>query len=264
MRPRLAVGYRTLLGTLLGTFGCGGPDTPGAETAEAEVETEGARDTAASRPDAYAGDPLLAEARASVKSGQLPDPMRASIADSRDPAHARAKRILAVMDRQARGEPEPESADDDDDTPTTAPSLKPPDEDAPPVPEPAGDRGADGGAASEAAATDTPTPTKARLAVLTRLSLQKTGNKATLTVHAADAVRVGVATQASGKVRLVVESAGALPGFLQARPSVDGLAVSDVRRGQDTVQIAVDVGEGWKVGNPSSFSGGARLIFTRS
>lgn len=263
MRSRLAVVACTL--PLWGALACSddapapadAPETGASEVAEVEVGP---------------GDELLAQAQGELVGGRLPDGVKAQIMASPDPAHARAKRILAVMDRQARGEREPESADDEQ-TQKPPPKLQPPSEGegegegegagagegGAPVTETA--TGATGGADD---AAEEPAPAKARLAVLTRLSLKQKGKRATLTVHAASSVRVGVATQASGKVRLVVESAGALPAVLQARPSIDGVTVSDVRRGPDTVQIAVDVGEGWTVGRPTSFSGGARLAFTRS
>jgi hypothetical protein len=246
---------------LCGALACSGDSAPASDEEAEEVAAP--EDPA----PAFEGDPLLTRARAELHGGRLPDAVRAEIVASTDPAHARAKGILAVMDRQARGEPEPEPESTDDDTPGDAPSLKPPPEGTPPVPEKEEAGASSGGtkppAAGEGGGGQDSKKVEARLAVLTRLTLKKSGKKATLTVHAASSVRVGVATQASGKVRLVVESAGALPAVLQARPSVDGLTISDVRRGQDTVQIAVDLGEGWKPGRPSSFSGGARMTFTR-
>lgn len=198
-------------------------------------------------------DPLLAEARSKLGAGALPADMAARIMESEDPAHARARRILAVMQRQESGEPAPER---DTDTEVKAPS---PQVIAPGEEQPAAE--VDDGEEQDSAPTGNQDAAP-KLTVVTRLSLDQKGQQATLTMHAASSLRVGVAEQA-GTVRLVVESAGALPALLKSRPSVEGLRVSDVRRGDGTIQVAVELGEGWTVGRPAGFSGGARVKFTR-
>jgi hypothetical protein len=246
-----------LLAALAGASGCSGGERPAENgTPAAAVPTEAGEWTG--------GDPLLAQARQQLQGTRLPDEVREKISASSDPAHARARRILAVMDRQARGEaePEPDEGAAEPGAAPSAPSLVAPPEGAAATNH--AHEGGQGDAAEPAEPADSREAGRARLAVLTRLSLAKNGQKATLTIHAADALRVGVAAQASGTVRLVVESAGALPAVLQARPSMEGLSVSDVRRGQDTVQIAIELGEGWTAGRPISFAGGARMTFTRT
>jgi hypothetical protein len=187
----------------------------------------------------------LARARARLRNGVIPAELRAEILESRDPAHARARRIFAAMDSQTRAEaaaPVPEVV----------------------APAPDGSGGPPGSpAASDAEPDGTEPQSPPRLSLLTRLSLTERRGKVTLTLHAAAELRVGVVAQESGVLRLLVESAGALPAFLQARPGVDGLRVLDVRRGEDTVQIAVSVPDGWEVERPEGFSGGARVAFLR-
>jgi hypothetical protein len=227
-------------------FACGG-DGGAPPAAKADEDAAAAQD----EPVADA-DPLLAEARAALNGGKLPPRLEQRILDSDDPAHARARRLLATMKRQQSGAQQ-----------EAAPAVSPAQESATPVTAPPE---GDGGEAEkpEAASNDASNEhdeSPPKLTVLTRLALVQKGSGAVLTVHAAAELKVGLAQQ-SKTARLVVESAGALPAFLQARPSLDGIRIIDVRRGQDTVQIAIELDDGWKVGRPEGFSGGARLRFT--
>ena len=238
---------------LLVLTACGGgaapaPDDVGPTTDAVAIE--------AAVEEPAPGDPLLAEARTKLGSGTVPDELAARILESKDPAHARARRILAVMQRQESGEPAPEG-DGGTEVEAPHPQVIAPNEGQPEAADSGGEE-----AEAPTPADDQDQDQAPKLTVVTRLSLEQKGRQATLTMHAASSLRVGVAEQ-SGTVRLVVESAGALPALLKSRPSVDGLRVSDVRRGDGTIQVAVELGEGWSMGRPAGFSGGARVKFTR-
>lgn len=181
------------------------------------------------------GDPLLARARASIRGGEIDPAVRAEILASTDPAHARARRILAAMDAT-------------DAPPTPEPLAPPPATVAPPpaAPAPAPSR-----------------PPTAALGVVTRLELSRRGDRATLELRAGSPLLVGIAAQESGIVRLLVESAGALPAALTARPEVEGLRVVDVRRMDRTIQIALELDEGWTAVRPVRTGHGARIEFRR-
>jgi len=217
-------------------------------------------------------DPLLAEARAALAGGALPDDLRGRISRSTDPGHARARRLLAVIDG---GTPAGLPVQPGDDTPPATPKIGL----VAPAPDEAatggddgdagGDHGADQGSDEEDGGPTGAGPAetdhkKPKLVVITQVSLVDKGGAVELVVKAAAPVTIGTATQRdSGTVRFVLPSAGALPGALQARPQLQGVRVVDVRRGEDTVQLAVQLDEGWRAGAPRRAPGGASIRFSK-
>jgi hypothetical protein len=199
------------------------------------------------------GDPLLERARQSIENGAVDPAIAAELLASEDPAHARARRLLRAMRREADGGGEKRAAD----TPGR-PSLKVPgagagNDAAAPV----------DGSTSTAGGTEDSSderPVRRHRAVLRRISLRERKGGMTLTLHASEGVLVGTAHQRqSGTLRLVVESVGAKPRLLRSRPARGQVEVTDVRRGQDTVIITVRVPPGWRVGKTRRFGGGARI-----
>lgn len=206
---------------------------------------------------------MLARARDSMRGGKLDPELEREILESGAPEHARARRLLRHMANEGRpkgaaGSEEPtrkKPASSGSDAPAspTISVVAPPKDSAP---------------NSASTANSGPKPdagTQApALAMLTRLRLSGGNDKVTLKLNAADRVVMGIAEQPqSGLVRLVVESAGALPAFLQARPQLAGVKVVDVRRGEDTVQISVELTPGWKARGPRSGASGASVEFVR-
>ncbi len=146
--------------------------------------------------------------------------------------------------------------------------------------ESAGDVETDDPAASATAGTDTDSDTTstgasstkkkpsspskpkpvAGLTMITRIALNERGNDVELEIVAAGPLSVGSA-RGESEIRVIVEDAGALPAALQARPSAGDVRVTDVRRGDETVQIAVEIPSGWKVASKRSSSSGARVRF---
>ncbi len=252
------------LGIWLGVApGCSGDASSGADPG-ADGKSPPAADT--TDEPSSADDPLLARARASIRDGRVPADVAAEIRASKDPAHARAARLLAAFDAEI-----PEAArrarDDDDDAPVADPSL-------PPVRVPEGDAddsddgNDDGGdAVPETDTPAAPTPAvapppspKASKPTVSSLAMSKSSGGATLTIKADGGVTVGVANQlASGIVHLVIEGATASPKIASSRPSVAGAKVTQVRKGQGTVQITLDLEPGWTLGKVSKFDGGAKV-----
>jgi hypothetical protein len=62
-------------------------------------------------------------------------------------------------------------------------------------------------------------------------------------------------------VRLWTHDAGAVPGFLSARPAAPGLAVVDVARSDRTLEIEVELASGWALQSVTSLENGARVQF---
>lgn len=221
-------------------------------------------------------DPLLAEARVALAQGELPEDVRTRIAASDKPAHARARRILAAVDGHTpdalpsggtEGAPprvESEASGTSgsgDDATQAAPSLSlntPPPGDDPEDPDGDDDR-SDSSAAKSSSSSPAAGP---KLSVITSLKLNKRGDDVELVIKAAAPVTVGTAAQlGSGRFRYVLPSSGALPGALQARPKLEGVSVVDVRRGENTVQLAVELAEGWRAAAPQRAASGAKIRF---
>lgn len=256
---------RLLIGlplALAAASGCGDGDVASPQGAKAEAVSEGAP----AAPTADAGDPLLAQARASIAGGRIDPGVAAKIRASTDPAHARAARLLAAFE----GEPVPGSAAQGE---AAAPAVTPPVVAVAPEAEAEAEAGAEAARADHAraegtlaspapASSGTPaTPRRAKpRPELSGLTLAKRDGGARLTIKAPGGVTVGVANQpSSGIVRLVIEGASATPRVVGARPKIAGARVSGVRKGQDTVQITLQLDPGWTLGGVKSFSGGARV-----
>src|SRR5690606_25717929 len=225
--------------------------------------------TRAPHPEASdaAGDPLLARARASVVDGRIAPEVAAEITSSEAPVHARARRILAVMD--AVEEPEGPASDDvgGDDVPAiVAPPPGAGDLDVPPIPTSADEPRTAAGAATreeEPAPVAASTRGRGERGTLTRMALSGRGKGATLTLFASGGVLVGVANQRDSKiVRLVVETDRATNEVLAARPRMDGVRVTNVRRASGSVFVTLELQEGWSLGKIERFSGGARVRLT--
>ncbi|MCH9688721.1 MAG: hypothetical protein K0V04_45235 [Deltaproteobacteria bacterium] len=230
--------------------GCGGPSSVSSEAAETPAPS------AAPAKTVDAGDPLLRDARAGIRDGVLPDPLRQQVMTSTDPAHARAKRVLHAMDAPTEGTVPTESAD----TLVPPPILPVDDEGAPTAEVPTSGTGA---SSSPKTPTKTPKPASrppAAGARVGKVSLRASKRGATMTLSAPSSLVVGIANQPrSGLVRLVIESARAAPAVLTARPSIEGATVTGVRQGQGTIQITLRLDPGWTLGSVKPFSGGARV-----
>ncbi|MEM6994622.1 MAG: hypothetical protein AAF721_29170 [Myxococcota bacterium] len=260
MRGRLtAVSF----GLLLGAGACG--DRDAAPERPAAVDSGGG--APASEGDAPAADPLLDAAEASIVDGVVSPAHVARIEASGAPQHARAARLLAVIDSPVAALPEAPVP------PGDAPAMKAPTLPGAPVdPIDAPDPPADGGAGTSPAAvppksTPPALPPKAPAAgprTVSSLKLKPNKRGATLTIRGSGKLMVGTANQlASGRVHLVVDQAKASGAAAASRPSVDGVAVTAVRKGQGTVQITVSLDPGWSLGSTRAFSGGVRVHFVK-
>lgn len=209
------------------------------------------------------GDALLAEARASISLGAIDPAIEAKIMASSDPAHARAQRLLAAMKEPVPEDDEPPPADD---PAIEAPPLPAGDVDpalpAEPEPEPEPTP-----APSTTASSKTPTPAPSTVEASNTVSsvgLSSSGKGATLTIRGSGKLVVGTANQlSSGVVHLVLDRAKISPGALKARPKLEGVEVTRIRKGEGTVQISLELAPGWTLGSIDAFSGGARVHLQR-
>ena len=88
------------------------------------------------------------------------------------------------------------------------------------------------------------------------------GGGASLELRASSRPRVSLVSQAGrGRAIYMVANAGALPAVRQARPEVGGVRVVQVRRGDSTVQITVEMDEGLAAREPTVTDGGATIRF---
>ena len=193
-------------------------------------------------------DPLLARARGTMVSGQLDPAVAGQLIASKEPAHARARRLLRFMRSAEAADDDP--ASDEGDTSTmpqsaavnvTAPLPKTPvsnEIDGESIPAVSND----GGGGSAPSSTD-----KEPLAMLTSLRLEGGSRSVTLKLSAGDHVVIGIVEQPeSNMVRLVMEGAGALPAVLQSRPERAGVKVVGVRKGENAVHVALQLEPGWR------------------
>ncbi len=102
---------------------------------------------------------------------------------------------------------------------------------------------------------------KARLQVLTGLSLKKVGKSVRLLLKGSASFKVGQ-EQNGQELRLMIKSSGALPQVLQARPELGGVRIQDVQRGQDSIMIRIEVDEAWSYGTMTSSRGRAQMTFS--
>lgn len=205
------------------------------------------------------GDPLLAEARASIADGKIAAHLVQALLESDAPAHRRARRILSAMQQMD----DPGVLEDAGGTVPIVP---------PPIPTESGTPARVPGTMAPArtdaeASVSRPSPRSKRgagRASLTRIGLRETRAGATLTLRATGGVVVGVANQhQSGIVRLIVEATGASAKVLDARPSVAGARVTSIRRGSNSIFLTLALDPGWSLGTIRRFSGGARIHLRR-
>jgi hypothetical protein len=96
------------------------------------------------------------------------------------------------------------------------------------------------------------------------MRMQGGSGRVTLHLTAGNRIVLGTAEQPdSGVVRVVVEGAGALPAFLQARPKAEGVRVIDVTRGSESVIVAIELDPGWRVQRSRSADRGGSITFVR-
>lgn len=113
---------------------------------------------------------------------------------------------------------------------------------------------------------DTPTRPIAdgpRLVILTTLSVRSTADGASLELAGAGSVRVAAQPLPHGRVRLWMIDAGAVPGFLSARPTAPGITVIDVARRDRRLEIEVELGHGWTLRGATTLENGASVEFAR-
>jgi hypothetical protein len=190
-----------------------------------------------------------------MRGGRIPPDVRERILASTAPDHVRAARLLRLVDdgepvaaaHPVPRDPAPES------TPRVAPMNAPP----PPVA---------AGVVRDPVDARPPQPRAAAgdPGILTGLELARSGSDVTLVVRASGGVLMGLANQPhSGIVRLVIDSGGALPKVLGARPRLDGVAVTAVTRASRSVFVTLELDPGWKVGPIRKLPGGAKLVLER-
>ena len=228
--------------------------------ADEAVVAERTPEPEAHTPDAVEGDPLLADARARIRGGVLPDDIVRALLASDDPAHARARRLLQAMHSPGELDDEEPEAEAVGVAPIVPPKISEAGGDVSPVP----DTPSTGPQPSRTPAVASPTPKASARASLSAMSLSEHARGATLTLKASGGVVVGVANQpSSGIVRLVVESSGAAAQVVSARPRVKGARVTEVRAGTNTVIVTLELDPGWSLGKIERTSAGARVNLRR-
>jgi hypothetical protein len=102
-----------------------------------------------------------------------------------------------------------------------------------------------------------------RLVILTSLSLRPGASPQSITLElaGAGAVKLDAQPLTGGRIRLSALDAGAVPGFLAARPSAAGLEVVDVARRDRRLEIEVELGQGWALQSITSLENGASVQF---
>ncbi len=232
-------------------------------------EAPSSPDVGAADAPALAGDPLLRSARQTLQDGAVDPELATQLRASEDPAHARARRILEVIDLQ---DPPGEGAGAGDEVVVaekSAPGLVAP-AGLPSRPkvlgrEPSRTSGAEGSAPpaplASPPASATETGGRAPRAVVTGLRLQETRRgDVTFTIKANRGLVVGIANQReSGFVRLVLDSAQAPPKVLSSRPSAAGVSVHSVSRGTESVFVTLRLAPGWRLGRTKRMPGGAQV-----
>jgi hypothetical protein len=104
-----------------------------------------------------------------------------------------------------------------------------------------------------------------QLVILTSLALRDSpeGDVANLEIAGAGPVRVHGQPLTRGRVRLWMTDAGAVPGFMAARPALPGLAIVEIeRRGRD-LEIEVEFGREWALRGARARDNGASVRFER-
>lgn len=220
----------------------------GGEAPTVAADPEPAAPVSAVAPEVADGDALLRRAREGIRDGALPPEVEAAVLASSEAAHARARRVLLAMNEP----PPPESEGDEARLPAP---LVPPAADAIPAP-------VERGSASASASKPAPpgSGSGSGSSRVGKLALRSSTKGATLTIAGSSTLVVGVANQpSSGLVRVIVERAEAAGSVLSARPKIDGVRVTAVRQGTDTLQVTLRLDPGWTLGSVTSLSSGARV-----
>ncbi|MEX1363917.1 MAG: hypothetical protein AB1Z98_12370 [Nannocystaceae bacterium] len=206
------------------------------------------------RSEVADGDELLRRAREGIRDGALPPEVEAAVLASSEDAHARARRVLLAMNEPPPPASPPASEGDEASIPAP---LVPPAADAIPAPV---ERGSSSASGSKPTAPRSGSGSGSGSSRVGKLALRSSAKGATLTIAGSSKLVVGVANQpSSGLVRVIVERAEAAASVLSARPKIDGVRVTAVRQGTDTLQVTLRLDPGWTLGSVTSFSGGARV-----
>ncbi len=265
--------------------GAGGQGSPATARASEQGDTQ-AQPTRAGDPAALA---LLAQARASIRDGRIAPALREQLVRSDAKEHAAARAILDAIDHPERYGPEAEaevagageggtSGGTEGTMVAVQPLSTPPDVGAPSAPVEVSDvvhvessehkDGASTSAGSKkknapaGGTTGGPAKRDAGIAVITRGTLSRRGKDVVLRLFAGGRVLFGTVDAAESRtVRVLARNSGALPSLLSARPSLGGVKLTDVRKGIDSVQLTLELDEGWTLVRKGSFDDGAELVF---
>lgn len=102
-----------------------------------------------------------------------------------------------------------------------------------------------------------------QLVILTSLALRPSDAGASLALMGAGAVELEIQPIDAYHLRLSVVGAGAVPGFLDARPSVPGLEVVSVARFGRVIEVELEHGPGWWLESTTRVDNGAVAEFYR-
>lgn len=244
-------------------------------------------------------DALLAEARGSIVGGRLSTDSRQRLAGSDQPDHRRATRLLqAVADEEpspiVAPELVPEPAPEPEPEPIPEPSLELDAEatseddmridDLDPrryPPDSAVAAWFDGSIPFDPPAAPVHDPLAGLLAlddprvllpidvataqprvILTRLAITRLDTGALrLEIIGAGTVAMRVQALAAHRLRVRLDEAGAVPGFVSARPEQPELGVTAVRRGRGCVEVDLELASDWALVLGRSRSNGVELEF---
>lgn len=237
------------------------------EPAAAQIEEAAQPDDERAQRDDEQGD-LLEQAQASIRDGEVDPELIAALGRSDDPRHKHAHRLLVAQTPTVAQKSEPKAKQDKPHKPAvevTAPT---------PQPQPAAQPATQATTAEPADAPDDQTQAtepEAPISVLTSMKLERIGSVVALSLYGSETPDVGIVAQGDTDKktkgpktrRFVVEAAGAIPTFLQARPELEGVRVRDVRRGDKTIQLEVQLDPGWKVSVRSKLDNGFRITFRK-
>jgi hypothetical protein len=245
-------------------------------------------------PSVPGEDALLADARRSIADGRVSADARQRLAESEQPSHRRATRLLQAIDREEPSpivapEPEPVPAPEPAPAPAAEPELAIEDDTLVDELEPrrfSPDSAVAGWFAGSVVAEAEPiVPVEDPLAdllaldepgVLLPIDLESASPKVILTrldivrldtgslrveIVGAGPVAVRIQPLGAHRLRLRLDDAGAMPGFVAARPSQPELEVIDVRRGPGCVEVDLELASDWALVLGRGRSNGAELEF---
>ncbi len=252
-------------------------------------------------PEVPGEDGLLAEARRSIAGGRVSADVRRRLAESNQPHHRRATRLLQAIALEeplpivAPPRPEPEPTPNPEPEPTPNPEPAPDPDDDHRIEDHRIDEldprrySPDSAVAAWFAGMVTieiPTepvhdPLAGLLAldepgvllpvdlesafprvILTRLDLARLdGGALRLGIVGAGTVGLRVQPLSAHRLRVRLDHAGAVPSFLAARPSEPELEVTQVRRGRGCVEVDLELAPGWTLVLGRGLGNGAELEF---